>query len=112
MRVGVPIEVEVPMRVLILSAFAAAALAAPAIAAKQCHFAYAEFEKAVPHFDIQSCPGGGLAADKGFCRLGLDGTNVRIYRFVFVEKEACLDSIEVTAFADFVKKHGAAYESK
>jgi len=87
-------------------------LASPAAAAKQCFFSYVEFEKAVPHFDIQTCPGIALAADKGFCRLSLNGDSVRIYRFVFVDKEACLDQVEAMTFTDFVKRFGASYESK
>lgn len=86
--------------------------AAPAGAAKQCYFSYAEFEKAVPHFDVQACPGTPLAADKGFCRLSLQGDTVRIYRFVFVEKESCLEQMEAMPFADFARKFGGSYETK
>ena len=101
-----PIAAAIPALLL------AAAPAAPAAAAKQCYFSYAEFEKAVPHFDIQSCPGTPLAADKGFCRLALDGETVRVYRFVFVDKESCLERIETVPFADFAKRHGISYEAK
>lgn len=102
------------MRVLALPLSFALVLGAgaPAFAAKQCYFSYAEFEKAVPHFDLQACPGTPMAADKGFCRLGLDGTDVRVYRFVFVEKESCLERIEIVPFADFIKRFGISYEAK
>lgn len=86
--------------------------AGPAAAAQQCYFSYAAFEKAVPHFDVQSCPGAPLASDKGFCRLALDGETARIYRFVFVDKESCLERIEALPFADFAKKFGIGYETK
>ncbi len=99
------------MRAFLLSVPLIAAAAFPA-AANQCYFSYAEFEKAVPHFDIQSCPGAALAADKGFCRLALDGEMVRVYRFVFVDKESCLERIETVPFADFAKRHGISYEAK
>lgn len=97
---------------LAAAAGAAAAMAASASAAKQCFFGYAEFEKAVPHFDVQACPGVPMASGKGFCRLGLDGTTVRVYRFVFVEKEACLETIEVLPFAEFTQRFGTTYENK
>jgi len=97
---------------LAAAAVAAVSIAASASAAKQCFFGYAEFEKAVPHFDVQACPGAPLASDKGFCRLGLDGTTVRVYRFVFVEKEACLETIEVVPFAEFTQRFGTTYENK
>ncbi len=100
------------MRALLLALPFALAAAAPVAAAKQCYFSYAEFEKAVPHFDIQSCPGTPLAPDKGFCRLALDGATVRVYRFAFVDKESCLERIEVVPFADFTQRFGISYEAK
>ena len=100
------------IRRLSIAAAASLVSAGSAHAAKQCYFGYAEFEKAVPHFDVQSCPGTPIASDKGFCRLGLDGTTVRVYRFMFVDKEACLETIETIPFTEFTQRFGTTYENK
>src|SRR5687768_16854917 len=91
-------------RISLVTQLLALASATPVSAAKQCYFSYQEFEKAVPHFDIQACPGEALPAEKGFCRVSLDATDVRIYRFSFVDKEPCLDRIEQMSFQQFVQR--------
>lgn len=49
-------------------------------AAQHCAITYETFEVAVPHIDLESCPGG--KAEKGvFCRAATGGDRLHIFHF-------------------------------
>jgi hypothetical protein len=78
----------------------------PAMAAA-CFVPYAEFEKTVPHVDLEACPGeAGASKEAAFCRLGLEGDHVRVYRFRFGTEDACLERIDSYAYTEFVARFG------
>lgn len=86
--------------VLILAVFAPQALYAAT-----CHVGYAEFEEAVPHIDIETCPKAiAVSAEDGFCRLGLTPKAAIIYVFRFAAHDACLADIRRASLKDFFYK--------
>lgn len=94
--------------VLVLTAF----WAAPAAAEGLCYLSYTEFEEEVPHFDVERCPGERLSVEEGFCRLGLEGSDVLIYQFRYGEEADCLVSVERMSFRDFSQRFGASYSAE
>jgi hypothetical protein len=95
----------------LLAAIALAALSLPAGAAERCYVPYGEFEEAVKHVDLASCPENRLKQGEGFCRLALEGQTAHLYQFRFKGEEACLERIEAFAWPDFVKRFGVSYTS-
>ncbi len=72
-----------------------ASLAAPALA-QDCPLPYSIFEFAVPHVDLEECP-GDLGAEDEFCRATLATDHLHVY--VFAEDgEQCLR--EVRSYGD------------
>lgn len=77
--------------------------------ADTCFVSYAEYEASIPHFDIHRCPAPRFEKDKGFCRLGLQGTEVLIYHFELANNASCLIAIDKYEFNEFAKKYGSRY---
>ena len=70
-----------------------------------CEIPYSEFEEAIPHIDIVSCPNNiGISEDAGFCRLVLNGQDAYVYGFKFTEDEACLSQVRKTSLAKYLLK--------
>lgn len=78
--------------------------------ADTCFVSYAQYEAAVPHFDIHTCPDPKFEKDKGFCRLGLEGDRVLVYHFEMGDNASCLVAVDKYKFKEFVKKFGARYK--
>lgn len=81
----------------------------PAVAAETCFVPYSEFEEAVPHVDLATCPGEAASADDEFCRLAVTGDLVHVYRFRHSQDDACLEQVESLPFADFAARYGTRY---
>ena len=74
-------------------------------AAFACDIPYSEFEEAIPHIDIVSCPNNiGISEDAGFCRLVLNGQDAYVYGFKFTEDEACLSQVRKTSLSKYLLK--------
>jgi hypothetical protein len=86
-----------------------AAAAAGAAAETVCFVPYREFEEAIRHFDIQTCPDAAVKPEEGFCRLGLEGDSALLYVFRHIGGEPCLTRIERRPFAEFVARFGPTY---
>lgn len=66
-------------------------LAAPAFA-QDCTLPYSSFEIAVPHVDLEECP-GDLGGEGRFCRATLATDHLHVY--VFAEDgEQCLEAVQ------------------
>ena len=97
----------------LVPAFVLAVLwSAPAAAEERCYLSYTQFEEQIPHFDVEKCPGDRLGLEEGFCRLGLDGTDVLIYQFRYGEEVDCLVSVERMSFRDFSQRFGTAHSAE
>lgn len=90
----------------------AAVWGAPAAAEERCYLPYTEFEEQIPHFDVEKCPGDRLGVEEGFCRLGLEGSDVLIYQFRYGEEADCLVAIERYSFRDFSQRFGITYSAE
>lgn len=75
-----------------------------------CYVPYAEFEQVVPHLDLLSCP-EGVGSEDEFCRLGLSGETVYLYRFEIGTSEDCLVGVDSYRLADFIARFGPRYEA-
>lgn len=65
-----------------------------AIASQKCAMTYETFEGAIPHIDMENCPGGNVG-NKAFCRASVGGD--RVYVFYFADEgDECL--MEVKSF--------------
>ncbi len=84
-------------------------MASPASAGEFCFVPYSEFEDAVPHVDIATCPGAEMEAEAGFCRLAITGNVVHVYQFRNTDGDACLEQVESLPFAQFAERHGTRY---
>jgi hypothetical protein len=72
---------ETPMKALpAVPALAAALLLSASAALAQAPFLYSEFEAAVPHLDLETCP-EGLAEGPVFCRVTLGHDSVHVFAF-------------------------------
>ena len=85
-------------------------LAAPASAEKACFISYSGFEEKIAHLDIETCPGGQVKAEEGFCRIGLDGSAVLVYTFSHTDAEPCLARVDRWEFNDFAGRFGINYD--
>ncbi|MDJ0947777.1 MAG: hypothetical protein QNJ94_02555 [Alphaproteobacteria bacterium] len=86
--------------------FSTAALAEP-----QCYVSYHEFEEAVPHVDIDTCPEAVLAKDKGFCRMTINGDSVVVYHFRHGD-QSCLVAVKRYSWDTFVERFGVNYTAE
>ncbi len=66
----------------ILIGLVSAVIAAPALAqeAPACPMTYEQYEFAVPHLDLESCP-EALAGPERFCRAAAGGDMLHVYAF-------------------------------
>ena len=85
-------------------------LAAPASAEKACFISYSGFEEKIAHLDIETCPGGQVKAEEGFCRIGLDDSAVLVYTFRHTDAEPCLPRVDRWEFNDFAGRFGINYD--
>jgi hypothetical protein len=63
-----------------LSILSVALLLSGAVAVAQTPLVYADFEAAVPHLDLDSCP-SGIAEGPVFCRVTLGHDSVHVFSF-------------------------------
>lgn len=70
----------------------APALMAGGAAAADCPITYPEFERTVPHIDLEACP-ADLAADDRFCRAVTGEDALHVFVFTY-EGEQCLAALE------------------
>ncbi|MCS6853962.1 MAG: hypothetical protein NZ523_04295 [Elioraea sp.] len=92
-------------------ALAASLVALPAAAAEKCWVSYKEFEDNVKHLDTEACPGGQPSAERGFCRLGIEGEHVIVFVFEDRAGDKCLTRIDRLRFADFVARFGVTFRA-
>ena len=75
------------------------------VARADCPIGYSEFEEAIPHLDITSCPPKiGISAEQGFCRLVLSGDDAYVYGFIYTDDDACLSQVREVRLSDYLKK--------
>lgn len=77
-------------------------------AEKSCWLSYEEFEKQIPHMDLQRCPEDH--PENGFCRLVIAGDKAHVYYFSF-EGNICLYDQRTYALTDFLKRFGPTYST-
>lgn len=68
------------MKNLLALALATAPFGLPAAAHEQAPFTYADFEAAVPHIDLETCP-EGLAEGDVFCRISMNNDALHVFVF-------------------------------
>jgi hypothetical protein len=75
------------------------AVVAPVDAAESCLMSYETFEHAVPHVDLEECP-GTAATEEAFCRLSVGGEQVHLFYFAF-DGDQCLLKVRSFDEADY-----------
>lgn len=87
-----------------------AALVLPAAAAQAaCWVPYGDFEENVAHVDMPECPGEAAADSregKVFCRAGIDGAEITIWRFNVGADASCMVAAETMSLDSFFKANG------
>lgn len=104
------IRTAAALRCLALTTAALVLPASASLADPACFVPYRDFEEAVPHMDLEACPGGVPSPEEGFCRLGLRGDTALLYVFRHIGGEPCLVRIDTLPFSDFIARFGPTYE--
>ena len=70
-----------------------------------CAVTYSEFEEAIPHIDMLTCPEVmGISDDDGFCRVVFEGNQPFVYGFEYGEEDACLTTLREVPLSGFLQK--------
>ena len=71
-----------------------------------CAVTYSEFEEAIPHIDMLTCPEVmGISDDDGFCRVVFEGNQPFVYGFEYGEDDACLTTLREVPLSGFLHKN-------
>lgn len=90
------------VRHFLLAVVCIGALGVSGARAADCPISYSEFEGAIAHLDMESCPNDKPSAERGFCRLVLDSTRASIFVFHHVGNDACLVAVKPAPLKQFL----------
>ncbi|HLB07577.1 MAG TPA: hypothetical protein VJN41_07785 [Alphaproteobacteria bacterium] len=97
---------------VLLAALMIGSLGSRVHAEERCYVPYAEFEGVMPHIDLMVCPPSVMGSEAEFCRLGVAGETIYVYRFAIGETEDCLIAVEAYRAADFFAQNGSRYHTE